>query len=154
MEYTYDDFLNACYAADAKVQLKRLEKEMPSKQFAQFVRRARAQSIYVPELEDQKEIETVTIRYESKFDKYESFVKLQSVANQFGRMIYDKSFTHSNYGAFGQAQNIQPSAKGKMITIVIPIEFEGTRNELLGKIMNSTNHYNRSGEGQCKIIYE
>lgn len=181
----YDAFVNACYhsndSARAMRQTLREFKRVgiTKKQISQFISRAKAKGIPVPKLNSEcrtskKELEKVVIEADSKYARYGKMANdenplrnkdepvLQNMADKFGAFIYDKKFNDGVVGAFGKGQDIQTSARGKLIILQVPRSYETQfkrqimrreRYTLIGRILNSMDHYRKRGGGDVDIEY-
>ena len=160
-EETYDAFLNACLHPNDPVRamnkvLKQFKKVgVTKKQLDMFIKRAEANDIPIPNMNHQKELEKIIIEADPKFAKIGNDAVLQNVADKFGLFIYNKKFNDGINGAFGEAQNIQPSAKGKFIILKIPSYVTTRRftSDTFNKILNSMKHYEQRGNGTVTIKY-
>ncbi len=165
----YDAFCNACYSPKPGEAMSALlnwfdGKGVTSKQIFRMRYQAEKNNVPVPvpvpegpEGPDPNDTEsgdspdsqrTIHLIADSKFKNIGDEAVLKDVANKFGLLIYGKKFNDGVHGAFGQAQNIQSSVKGKRIVLHLPKKYHGQNSNPIhpieAKVRNSISHCSRN----------
>lgn len=119
-----DDYMNLLVNKPTANAISQLETNLKNrgisnKQIEQIKGRCMALGLTITEKR-----ERIVLQVGEKYSNMDTDIQLKDVLNQFGETIYGKKFNDGIFGAFGQAQNVLPENKGKLIILQLPKVFQ------------------------------